>query len=110
MNKCPYCNQNIPQEQKQTVDREKILFLIKAWKILNNLPLEGEQAKTWDRIYFPRLVKSAKHLIMLFEFENAVNCMEYVFNHMKRNNLDCTLETIVKRADLYQEQLAGRKS
>lgn len=80
--------------------------LIKGWKMLVGIPTEGLDSQAWDKVHFPRYAKSAQSLLNLFGFDDAINCMEFVYEHMKKSKLDCTIETIVKRSDLYRERLA----
>jgi hypothetical protein len=81
--------------------------LIKGWKLLNSIPVEGDESKDWDKVHFSRNAKSAKHLLDLFKtWEVAWDCVEYVYNVQKKQKLDCTLETCVKRSDLFREKLA----
>lgn len=100
MDFCPNCGY-----VEVKANREELRQIIKGWKILTGIDPDD---KNWDRVHFPRLSKSAKSLLCLFGFDGAIDCMEYVFNHMKKENLDCTLETIVKRSDLYRERIAKR--
>lgn len=93
------------KDQKQETD---IQLVVKGWKLLNNIPTEGDDSKSWDKVYFPRYAKSVKSLLSLFGYEDAVQCMEFVFDHMKKSKLSCTIETVVKHADLYREKLSGR--
>lgn len=81
--------------------------IVKGWKLLTGIPVEGEESKAWDRVHFARNAKSAKSLIDLFGFEDAVKCMEYIYYYMADKKLDCTIETVVKRSDLYREKMAG---
>jgi hypothetical protein len=94
-----------PKEPRKETDLQKI---VKGWKMLNDIPIEGPESKAWDKVHFARVAKSAQSLLGLFGFEEAINCMEFVFYHFKKIKMDCTIETIVKRSDLFREQLAGR--
>lgn len=96
-------NNNSNEPQKET----EIQKIVKGWKILTNIPIEGDESKAWDKAHFARNAKSAKFLLDLFGYKDALSCMEFVFDYMKDKKLDCTLETIVKRSDLFREQLAG---
>lgn len=99
---CPLCNQKVPD----LVGVEDVRRVVKAWKILNNIPTEGDESDSWNAVYFPKLAKAAKELILLFGWENAVRCMQYVFEDTKRKKLECNFWTIVKRADIYREHMA----
>lgn len=87
------------------VNREELRKVVLGWKILQGVEKEN---KAWDQVHFPRLSKSAKNLLILFGFEGALECMEYIFWYCKRNKLGCTLETIVKMSDLYRESIGGK--
>ncbi len=94
-----------PTDMTKETDVQKV---IKGWKMLNDLPLEGPDSQAWDRVHFPRYARSAKSLLNLFGYEGAINCMEYVFLEMSKKKLTCTIETIVKHSDIFREQLARR--
>lgn len=89
--------------------REEIRELIKAWKVLKEIPIEGQESRAWDMVHFARYSKSAKQLILLFGFDEAINCIDYMAHHFDKEGLDYTIETIVKRSDLFREQM-GRKN
>lgn len=91
----------------ETKPETQIQKVVKGWKMLNELPIEGPESAEWDKVHFPRHAKSAKSLLGLFGYEGAINCMEHVFWEMKNKKLSCTIETIVKHSDLYREKLAG---
>lgn len=90
-------------ETRPLTDVQKV---IKGWKILTNIPTEGPESKSWDQVHFARNAKSAKLLIDLFGYDAAVRCMEYIFYWMQERKLDCTLETVVKRSDIFREVLS----
>jgi hypothetical protein len=92
---------------KQDSELQKV---VKGWKFLNGLPTDGPESQAWDRVHFARHAKSAKSLLDLFGYEDAVNCMEYVFSEMSKKKLTCTIETIVKHSDSFREKLAGRNT
>lgn len=98
----------LPLETKDPKKENELQKIIKGWKMLNDLPTEGEESKLWDKVHFPRYAKSAKSLLSLFGYEGAVNCMEYVFLDMQKKKLTCTIETVVKHSDSFREQLARR--
>lgn len=81
--------------------------VVKGWKILNGIPTEGEESKSWDQVHFSRNAKAAKSLLNLFGYPGAVFCMEFIFDLQAKNKMDCTLETVVKRSDLYREKIGG---
>jgi hypothetical protein len=90
----------------EKVNREDLRKVVLGWKILTGI---DPNDKAWDQVHFPRVAKSAKNLLILFGLDGALDCMEYVFNHMKKNKMDFTIETIVKRSDLYREKIGGTK-
>ena len=91
---------------KKLTDIQKI---IQAWKLIKNIPTEGEESKRWDQVFYPRYSKTAKNLLLLFGYEEAVNCIEYISNYLDVKDLDYTFETILKRSDLYREQMGRRR-
>lgn len=98
----PVCVNGDTKKPKPETDLQKI---VKAWKIISGVP-ESEWP-AWDRVHFSRNAKSAKSLLELFgTWEKAVDCIEYVHTNLKRKKLDCTLETCVKRSDLFREKEA----
>lgn len=101
---CPKCGF---KEEKKVRELTDIQRIIKGWKMLNHIPTEGEDSSNWDKVFFARNSRSAKQLIELFgNWGTAWDCVEYVYNVQKKSKLDCTLETCVKRSDLFREQLA----
>ena len=69
--------------------------------------MEGEASKNWNKVHFGRHLKSAKDLLLLFEtWENAVDCLQYVYEKLEGIGCEFTFETIVKRSDWYREKLA----
>ena len=101
---CPRVNQPCPYAEEK-VSCSELQKVVLGWKILTGVDPNN---KEWDKVHFPRLSKSAKNLLILFGLEGALDCMEFVFNYMKSQKLDCTLETIVKRSDLYREKCGGK--
>lgn len=100
---------NEQPKDPETIKKEtELQKLVKGWKMLNEIPIEGEESKKWDKAHFARQAKTAKALLDLFGFRDALDCMEYVFDYMRERKLDCTLETVLKRSDLFREQLARR--
>jgi uncharacterized protein YdaU (DUF1376 family) len=87
-------------EKRPLTDLQKV---VKGWKFLNEVPLEGSDSQSWDRAHFARCSRSAKTLLDLFGYPGAVQAMEYVFDWLKSKKLDCTIETIVKHSDKYRE-------
>ena len=102
---CPTCKQELPQKQKI----EDLRQVIVAWKLIRGIPREGERGKAWDRINWPRYSKTAKSLLEMFGgLENAVEAIEYIYNKTNDEGLTCSFETIVKRSDLFYEEMQRR--
>lgn len=98
-----------PTEVKSAKSETDLQKVVKGWKMLNSIPIEGAASQAWDRVHFPRHAKSAKALLDLFgDWEKAVEAMEYVYMHLVSKRLSCTIETIVKHSDLYREYKAGK--
>jgi hypothetical protein len=76
---------------------------------MKDIPTDGEESKNWDRVFYPRYSRTAKSLLLLFGFEHAALCIEFVCNYMDSKDLDYTFETVLKRSDLYREQMGRRK-
>lgn len=110
-------NHTIPNQQKTLspngekrplTDLQKV---VKGWKMLTDIPTEGEESASWDKVHFSRCSKSAKSLLDLFGYPEAVNAMEFVYDWLKSKKLDGTLETIVKHSDRYREVMGnGRRN
>ena len=96
-----------PQPEKKLTDVQKV---IQAWKLMKDIPLEGQESKAWDQVFFPRYSKTAKSLLLLFGYEDAVRCIEFVCNYMDSKDLDYTFETVLKRSDLFREQMGRRRT
>lgn len=85
----------------------EIQVLVEGWKLLIGVP--KEESKDWNKVHFARAAKSAESLLILYRDVNtALDCMEHVYNHMRAKNLDCTIETVVKRSDLFNERQGAR--
>lgn len=98
-----------PDEQPEKVALDDIRKVIKSWKITKRIPTEGPRSKAWDQVNFARAAKSAKALIGMFgDWKKAVECIEFVQGRLSERNLDCSLETVVKKADDFFEELAKR--
>lgn len=94
---------DLPKKIHVDTDIQKV---VKGWKILNGIPTEGPESVDWDKVHFPRHAKSAQSLLTLFRnLDEALNCMEFVFDHLTKKKLSCTIETIVKHSDIYREKL-----
>lgn len=98
----PLAVQDKPEKVRELSELQKI---VKGWKLITEIPVKGPESTDWDKVHFARNAKSAKSLLTLFGYEGAVECMAFVYNYMKDKKLDCTLETVVKRSDLYREKM-----
>jgi hypothetical protein len=95
-----------PNGSKQEKPLTNVQKIVEGWKMLNNIPHED---KAWDKIHFPRCSKSAKSLLDLFgNLNDALGCMEFVFNDLTKKELTCTIETVVKHSDRYRKHVSGR--
>ena len=101
----PHLDVLIPPQQKPQNQQTDIQKIIQAWKLTKNIPIEGEESKRWNQVFFPRYSKTAKNLLLLFGYEHAVRCIEFVCEHMESKGMDYTFETVLKRSDLYREQM-----
>ena len=97
----------LPSQPTKNTQTE-IQKIIQAWKLTKNIPTEGEQSKSWNQVFYPRYSKTAKNLLLLFGYEDAVRCIEFVCNYMDSKDLDYTFETVLKRSDLFREQIDRR--
>lgn len=116
--KCPRCKTNLlvkvgllddkPQEGELWAKKkpagqpikgltpvQRIILAYKRWKNY------ADDDKDWDKLYFPRYSKSAKHLLDFFggDLDKAFDCMEALATDYDAKNLTWTLETIVKNAE-----------
>jgi hypothetical protein len=114
-----------PEERKETLaaqSREAVPFLpkerletdiqrvVKGWKLLSGVPIDGDDSKRWDQSHFKRCANTAKRLINLFGSRvEALRCMEYVYTQFTKKGLTCTIETTHKHSDLYREVQAKRE-
>lgn len=95
-----------PVSKKKETDIQKI---VKGWKMLTSVPIEGPESRAWDSVHFPRHSRAAKSLLALFgDWQTSCDAMEYVYMTLTAKKLSCTIETIVKHSDLYREYKAGR--
>ena len=76
--------------------------LVRAWKRILCLP--KDDYPSWDKANFGRCAKSANLLLEIFAVKNGdslepvADCMVAVYEELKKKGLECTLETVVKRA------------
>ena len=81
--------------------------LVRAWKKMLEIPKED---KSWDKAHFARCSKSSKLLLEIFGGENdealirAADCMADVYYQLQKSSLECTLETVVKRAHEWRKE------
>ena len=102
-------NLEVVQPEKPQNKQTEIQKIIQAWKLTKNIPIEGTESKAWDQVFFARYSKTAKQLLLLFGYEQAVGCIEFISNYMESRDLDYTFETILKRSDLFREQISRGK-
>jgi len=103
---CDRCKEEIGKEK--VISREDIQKVIRGWKIVSGIQSDD---KDWDKVFYPRYTRTAKHLLLLFRnVGEALDCIEYVFNDCKKNRLSCSFETVVKRADTLRYQLDKKES
>lgn len=71
--------------------------VVLGFKYKLGVDLEDRQ---WDKVYFKRYSKPAKHLLMLFgeDKEKALLCIEAVVDWLESKSLSWTPETVVKHA------------
>lgn len=94
-------------ERKETIENP-VHMIVKAWKILKDLPMEGERSKIWNRNHFAEHARTARKLFDEFGFEGAIECIEFVADYMEKLNLSYTFHTINKRSDLYLEFISKK--
>jgi hypothetical protein len=87
---------------------QKIRNVVKAWKLIHDLPVEGDESRAWDVVHFSRYAKAAKSLILLFGYEGAVQCMEFMSDYYNERGLSYKIETIVRNSDLFREKLSKK--
>lgn len=98
-----------PEEQPEKVTLEDIRKVIQSWKLTKKIPIAGPRSKAWDQVNFARAAKSAKALIGMFgDWRKAVECIEFVQGRLAEKNFDCSLETVVKKADDFFEEMDKR--
>jgi len=89
--------------------KEDLIRIVNAWKMLKGLPMEGQPSKNWNTVHFPRHLSVAKKLLLLFDnWENAVDCVQFVYEKLDGIGCTFTFETILKHSDSYREKLAGK--
>ena len=97
----------LKEEPEKKNNLEDIRRLVNGWRILIGVP--DEMSKGWNKVYYPRFSKRVTELLTVFgDWETAFDAMQYIHDYMKRNELDCTLDTVVKRTDLYMEVMGKR--
>lgn len=97
---------SVPHETllpRRTTDIQK---LVKGWKVLAGIPIEGPESAAWDKGHFARHAKTAKQFLDVFgDVTICLEAMEYVWNWLSSRKLDRTFETLFKRSDLYRETM-----
>lgn len=105
----------LPEAANKVVDKSDpakaetgVQVVVKGWKQLVGVPIEGPESAGWDKVHFPRHAKAAKALLDLFGAPGAaLEATRYVYKHLTSQNLTCTLETVVKHSDLYRSSRAA---
>jgi hypothetical protein len=101
----------VPNEEERLkskfkISRQDVLKVIRAWKHLRGIPADGPESERWNAIYYSRLVRPARDLVILFGgWETAVDCVQFVCEKMEGIGCSYTLDTVIKHADLYRETL-----
>lgn len=83
-----------------------VVKLVNAWKKLLEIP--KEQYEVWDRANFKSCASQAVYLCEVFKVDlkeekkeallSIAECMMETYNELKEKNLNCTMETVAKRA------------
>lgn len=96
--------------EKKPREKRPLDCVIEGWKVVAGIPVEGPESEAWNKVHYPRYAKSAKQLLTLFnnDWGEAVDAMEFVYNHFRDKKLSCTIETVVKHSDLFREFKEGR--
>lgn len=71
--------------------------VVVGWKIVTGVPPDDRE---WDKLNWARTSKTAKELLGFFgdSPSTIVDCMEDVYNELSKKGLECTIETVKKRA------------
>lgn len=91
--------ESAPKEYKKPYTPHQRVVL--TYKMVSGYELED---RAWDRMNFPRCVKSAKALLDYFDnnSDRAIECIEALGKEFTEKGLTWTLETICKHASNYQ--------
>jgi len=77
------------------------------------IDLPEPEWKSWDKANFSRCAKQTKLLLEIFHLDETAtkdelltisDCMEEVYEKMKKAGLSCTLETVVKHAHEWRQE------
>lgn len=74
--------------------------LVLYYKELTGCKIED---KKWDKIYFPKYVKTATEILLLcdYDLDKAKKCIKYTINYCNSKGLDYTLHTVIKYIPKY---------
>lgn len=107
-------NGSAPSPPKRQESNNPTHRLVRAWRrITNVLP---EDYKSWDKVNFGRCAKQASMLLEIFaagaapdeeKLVQIADCMVETYEELTKKGLDCTLETVSKRAHEWKYKHEG---
>lgn len=106
-------NKDLPPAAKsKPVDKSEtgIQQVVRTWKELAGIPVEGPESSKWDQVHFPRHAKAAKSLLTLFGDPSATSAaLRYVYGVVASWKLPFGIEAVVKHSDLYRAKRSESK-
>ena len=100
----PPSSQKPQQPLKPQLSQNPVHRLVRAWRKM--LEVSDAEAATWERANFARCCKSAKLLLEICheDLEQAADCALETLDTLKAKGLECTLETVTKKAHQWRQE------
>src|SRR3990167_1342591 len=92
-----------PKGEKEYLIETSLQKAVCGWKVITG---NKKDDRSWDRMHWGRTARSAATLLEYFngDWKQAVNCMQDIYEGLKKKDLDCTIETICKRSAEWKQQ------
>lgn len=91
-------------DNKEYLLKDNISKVLYIYKILKNVSPEPVEQRKWDKLNYKRFSKSAKLILDYFDddYKKSADCVKWVKEKLEKDNLNWTLETVVKYSAEYK--------
>ena len=88
---------SIPPAEGDYTAETSLQKAVCGWKIITG---QKKDDRSWDKLHWVRVAEKVEALLTYFDgdYKQAVDCMQDIYEELKKKNLDCTIETILKRS------------